>query len=49
MLYILESAFDESQPVEREGRAQHSGLDAVIKTTADSLKTLKDRLEQSAT
>lgn len=48
MLYIFESAFDEVEAVSREARAKLSGLEIALKSTAESLKVLKDRLEQTA-
>ncbi len=47
MLYIFESAFDEVAAVSRETRDKFSGLEAILKSTAESLQVLKERLEQS--
>lgn len=48
MLYIFESAFDEVEAVSREAREKLSGLEAILKSTAESLEILKERLEQTA-
>lgn len=48
MLYIFESAFDEVEAVSREAREKLSGLEAILKSTAESLEVLKQRLEQTA-
>lgn len=48
MLYIFESAFDEVEAVSREARSKLSGLESALKSTAESLQVLKDRLEQTA-
>ncbi|MDG4717429.1 MULTISPECIES: hypothetical protein [Thalassospira] len=49
MLYIFESAFDEVEAVSREAREKLSGLEKVLKSTAESLQVLRERLEQTAT
>ena len=48
MLYIFESAFDEVEAVSREAREKLSGLEVILKSTAESLEVLKERLEQTA-
>jgi hypothetical protein len=48
MLYIFESAFDEVEAVSREARERLTGLEAVLKSTSESLEVLKERLDQTA-
>ena len=48
MLYIFESAFDEVEAVSHEAREKLSGLEVILKSTAESLEVLKERLEQTA-
>lgn len=48
MLYIVESALDEVEAVSRDAREKLSRLEAAMKSTAQNLKILKDKLEQPA-
>lgn len=48
MLYIFESAFDDVDAVSRETREKLSALEAILKSTTESLQVLQDRLEQTA-
>ncbi len=48
MLYIFEMALDEVEAMSRDMRENLSNLDRVMKTTAENLQILRDKLEQPA-
>tara|TARA_R110000868_G_scaffold97614_2_gene268475 strand:+ start:88729 stop:89121 length:393 start_codon:yes stop_codon:yes gene_type:complete len=48
MLYIFETALDEVEAVSRDMRENLSNLDRVMKSTAENLQILRDKLEQPA-